>query len=60
MLERLNIQGMGPTLAVVAGVLLLLVVVQRLCGRAIHQYADRMAAEHKGQIDDIHQWARQL
>lgn len=60
MLERINLQGLAPTLAVVAGVLLLLAVVQRLCGRAIQQYAERMAAEHKEQIDDVHQWARQL
>ncbi len=60
MLEWMNMQGLGPTLAVVAGVLLLLVIVQRLCGRAIQKYAERMAAEHKEQFEDIHQWARQL
>lgn len=58
--QWINIEGLGPTLAVVAGVLLLLAVVQRLCGRAIQKYAERMAAEHKEQIADIHQWAHQL
>lgn len=53
-------QGLGPTLAVVAGVLLLLLLVQRLCGRAIRQYAERMASEHKAHLADIHQWARQI
>jgi small conductance mechanosensitive channel len=59
MLDMLNLQNLTPTLAVVAGVLLLLVVVERVCGRAIHQYAERMAAGHK-EHHDIHQWARQL